>query len=343
MPDLRARFIEGANGNLGADIAAGLPNIKGTYGTQSYYTIVNAKGAFTMSGTNTHDVGSSSNNGGRKMEFLASNGEIKLDGTYQNDVYGKSDTVQPPALAVNFIIKATRTKENLDEIIDDTKQDNGHAWSAAKILEYIGGHVLGYDTPIKDWIKGHTSAATAITATRDGILTMAFYTSGFFRFYENGTNVALAESRVTDVFTHPIKKGNTYYYTGATEVYANYFYPFKMRQDVTPERYGTHYVEGEVDTGKTWIDGKPIYRSIFAINTTGNRITVDVSTLNIDLLIKQDSYIKNGDGMFFLTSNVSGIVQIQSYLSADKRTLLWTSGQNFLVYYIYIEYTKTTD
>ena len=56
LPDMRDRFPQGANGNLGENIDA-------------------------------------------------SKGETKIDGTLQNDVYGKSNTVQPPAVAINYIIK----------------------------------------------------------------------------------------------------------------------------------------------------------------------------------------------------------------------------------------------
>lgn len=113
VPDLRGRFIQGANGNLGEVIEAGLPNITGTFyqrgggasASTSYYS-----GAFTM-GSNKSGQAHNSISGDVTpiVNFDASGGETKTGGTLKTDedykVYGKSDTVQPPAFMVNYIIK----------------------------------------------------------------------------------------------------------------------------------------------------------------------------------------------------------------------------------------------
>lgn len=113
LPDLRGRFLEGANGNLGELIEAGLPNIKGeiktneTYGSiQGYHPSGN--GAYKVTGKgNSSWQGSVA--GTFDLEFDASKGETKTDGTLktanEHHVYGASDTVQPPAVCVNYIIK----------------------------------------------------------------------------------------------------------------------------------------------------------------------------------------------------------------------------------------------
>lgn len=109
VPDLRARFLQGASENLGEMIEAGLPNIIGSFGSMparngnSFYN-----GAFTQ--TQNHSYASSTDGGDALVvSFDASKGETKIDGDLKTDedykVYGKSDTVQPPAFTVNYIIK----------------------------------------------------------------------------------------------------------------------------------------------------------------------------------------------------------------------------------------------
>ena len=112
IPDIRDRFIQGANENLGTYKEAGLPNITGNA------TVVtdNATGfsptrAFINAGT-PRDRGWTGNNGDeiRKLGFDASKGETRTDGTLKTDdehhVYGSSDTVQPPAVCLYYFIKA---------------------------------------------------------------------------------------------------------------------------------------------------------------------------------------------------------------------------------------------
>ena len=115
IPNLKGRVLQGADTVSGELIEAGLPNIKGEiktsgpYGSiQGYYptglgaykTIRKGNSAWQGSVVGTFD-----------LEFDASKGETKTDGTrkteYEPHVYGNSDTVQPPAFTVRWIIKAT--------------------------------------------------------------------------------------------------------------------------------------------------------------------------------------------------------------------------------------------
>ena len=96
VPDLQDRFLQGANGNLGTVKEAGLPNITGNSG--AYLRNQNATrptGAFYFNGSVMLGTGSA-NVDWQKLSFNASK---------SNSIYGKSDTVQPPAVCVNFIIK----------------------------------------------------------------------------------------------------------------------------------------------------------------------------------------------------------------------------------------------
>ena len=101
IPDLMGRFLEGANGNLGTVKEAGLPNITGSFNSAiDEYRVngkISAKGAFTGS-TGLPDGTATGSNCVREtvMSFNAS---------LSNSIYGKSDTVQPNSVCVNYIIK----------------------------------------------------------------------------------------------------------------------------------------------------------------------------------------------------------------------------------------------
>lgn len=98
LPDFRNRTFWGADDNLGAVIEAGLPGIYGTFG-EGYLDANNmpATGAFgrksggpiRVSGTDTS----------------VNVGTYTFDASKSSGKYGNSDTVQPPAIAVNVFIK----------------------------------------------------------------------------------------------------------------------------------------------------------------------------------------------------------------------------------------------
>lgn len=97
LPDFRDKTLWGANGNLMSILAAGLPNITGTFGGAEYmgnfYT-----GAFNQL-RSTHaaiaNAGDRTNTGGA----------LSFDASRSSTIYGRSTTVQPPAIAVNTFIK----------------------------------------------------------------------------------------------------------------------------------------------------------------------------------------------------------------------------------------------
>ncbi len=96
LPDMRGRFPQGANGNLGASIAAGLPNIYGEFSAidlRNHHT-----GAFKDGG----QPGERGHYGGSGVYAYRTH---LFSASYYNDIYGKSTTVQPPAVALNYFIK----------------------------------------------------------------------------------------------------------------------------------------------------------------------------------------------------------------------------------------------
>jgi microcystin-dependent protein len=127
LPDLRDKFVQGANGNLGASKDAGLPNITGTF-----YHDTNAKtglsGAFTYKDTGRQNLAN---------DTSTNSGLVTFDASKSNSIYGNSNTVQPPAVCLNYIIKATNVSDipiDTINIIDDTTTSaTDKTYSANKI------------------------------------------------------------------------------------------------------------------------------------------------------------------------------------------------------------------
>ena len=96
VPDFRGRTIQGANANLKAVLAAGLPNITGT--TLGFLAITGAYGAGALysAGLGGATFGQSSGSGWNA---------IGLNASLSNSIYGASTTVQSPAIAANIFIK----------------------------------------------------------------------------------------------------------------------------------------------------------------------------------------------------------------------------------------------
>ena len=132
LPDLRDKFVQGANGNLGTIKAAGLPNITG-----KFYHDTNAKtglsGAFTYEGTGRQNL---------MNDSPTNSGLITFDASKSNSIYGNSDTVQPPSVCLSFIIKAEKVSDQYADavgaLIDDTSSTaTDKTWSAKKISDTI--------------------------------------------------------------------------------------------------------------------------------------------------------------------------------------------------------------
>lgn len=103
VPDLQDRFLQGANGNLGTVKEAGLPNITGLFSIRSNYYASNEQKNGALSVTTETSL---SGYGSIPADGNTSPCSIKFNATDSNPIYGKSDTVQPPAISVNYIIRA---------------------------------------------------------------------------------------------------------------------------------------------------------------------------------------------------------------------------------------------
>ena len=113
LPNLKDKFIEGAGTNaVGTEMSAGLPNITGEVGylkainTGNYHEGVSLKnGCFANSRTETTSPPASVASSTDKVDTNSRTGVIVINASRSNSIYGNSDTVQPPAVVMNYIIK----------------------------------------------------------------------------------------------------------------------------------------------------------------------------------------------------------------------------------------------
>ncbi len=103
LPDLRGRTLWGASDTqpLGSVAEAGLPNITASFSTANGLAVatgLETQGAFEASTKRTGYDGLAQASADRLLS-------LSFDASRSNAIYGASDTVQPPALAVNCFIK----------------------------------------------------------------------------------------------------------------------------------------------------------------------------------------------------------------------------------------------
>jgi microcystin-dependent protein len=173
LPDLRDEFVQGANNNLGTGKDAGLPNITGTF-----YHDTNAKaglsGAFTYKGTGRQNLAN---------DTPTNSGLVTFDASKSNSIYGNSNTVQPPAVCLNYIIKATNVSDipiDTTNIIDDTTTTaTDKTYSANKINNMMAIF------PFK-WELIGTSSSEEVTTFKQtmssGSPFCVYHSSGIFCF-----------------------------------------------------------------------------------------------------------------------------------------------------------------
>ena len=112
VPNLVDKFIQGST-TSGEEKEAGLPNITGGWmpsvpmGYQNYATgavipEIKSSGLVSLAGSQA-----------------AIGAGFKIDASKSSAVYGNSDTVQPPALTMVYIIKAFHTNEGVDSGVSD--------------------------------------------------------------------------------------------------------------------------------------------------------------------------------------------------------------------------------
>ncbi len=105
LPNFAGKFLEGkpSDKEVGNNVEAGLPSIDHTH---SYYTAT-SKNGYGLTGGSAEWVGIQLFSGSGDRTFWKGADTNATTGTNSavNGIYGKSTTVQPPAVCVNYIIK----------------------------------------------------------------------------------------------------------------------------------------------------------------------------------------------------------------------------------------------
>lgn len=105
------------------------------------------------------------------------------------------------------------------------------------------------------------------------------------------------------------------------------------------------YSTSEVNTGQTWIDGKPIYKKV--INTGNMTSAVSHGISNLDWVISIYGVAKTNDNNYLPINfaNPNGLnYQLSAYIQGGGNVGL-NKGSGFTISssYLIVEYTKTTD
>lgn len=108
------------------------------------------------------------------------------------------------------------------------------------------------------------------------------------------------------------------------------------------------YSTEETDTGKKWIDGKPIYRKVLEFSRTNqDSFSLRISSSPIvDKFVSIDGYIYGNNNLQHGLYRVGDNDQFRYYVGS-KNDIIAMVGSSFPVApftgYFIIEYTKTTD
>ena len=179
LPDLRDRFVQGANGNLGTSKTAGLPNITGevgyikSIGDGSYWQGININTGVFKSSQQTVRTSPTATTAAESTSHSQPPSTVVFKASDSNSIYGNSDTVQPPSVCLHFVIKAEKISDQyadaVSALIDDSSVSADKIWSSEKVNNSTIPYVLidttkdidfneytetGYYTPNKSFSTG---------------------------------------------------------------------------------------------------------------------------------------------------------------------------------------------
>lgn len=148
LPDLRDKFVQGANGNLGTSKDAGLPNITGQVGylkaidDGNYNESISLREGCFKNSKNMTTTPPAQSVRNSTQDTSNRTGTIVFDASKSNAIYGNSNTVQPPSVCLTFIIKALKVSDKYAEevgaLIDDSSTTaTNKVYSVNKIMELL--------------------------------------------------------------------------------------------------------------------------------------------------------------------------------------------------------------
>lgn len=106
------------------------------------------------------------------------------------------------------------------------------------------------------------------------------------------------------------------------------------------------YSTTEIDTGKTWIDGKPIYRKVITGTLSGTeKQSFPLGINNLGMIISLNGIVSNGNNFFTLPSYRGSGHDTGIQIWADTTygvSIICENDRAGYTAYIQVEYTKTT-
>lgn len=155
VPNLVDKFIQGSS-TSGTEKEAGLPNITGSFVPWGYQNNLAPSGAFSQSREDASSFNAYGNTTGSQINF---------DASRSNAIYGNSDTVQPPALTMVYIIKAFHTNEGVDSGVSDD------------VIDYVESEIAEVESKIATAIVGTKTqyrGSQSIDISTGGKLTLIY-------------------------------------------------------------------------------------------------------------------------------------------------------------------------
>ena len=197
LPDLRDKFVQGANGNLGTSKDAGLPDLSGqvgyikSIGDGSYWQGINMNTGVFKSSQQTVKTSPTATTAAESTSHSQPPSTVVFKASDSNSIYGNSDTVQPPSVCLTFIIKALKVSDKYAEevgaLIDDTTIATDKVWSSQKISNSLIAKADKSKVADVNWTSVDISTVdenTSIKATlnyciKNGICYMSILNIGF--------------------------------------------------------------------------------------------------------------------------------------------------------------------
>lgn len=142
LPNLAGRTIQQAENELGVLVEAGLPNIKGEFkfkfSDSNITTLVNSTSELSGAFVRGTEHAEAQKTIGQTNSSAANGADLGFDASQSNPIYSDDcDTVQPPAITLNFLIKAVDYVSLPQNAIDDEHTTTGNVHSAQKTGQVI--------------------------------------------------------------------------------------------------------------------------------------------------------------------------------------------------------------
>lgn len=105
------------------------------------------------------------------------------------------------------------------------------------------------------------------------------------------------------------------------------------------------YSETEQDTGKTWVDGKKIYRKVYIGSSYAGTSTIDVGLSNISTMIdiKCTALENSSTNVWFCNYYDSSNAKLSFYFNSSANKIeVWTPASKTYKFTFIMEYTKTS-